>query len=89
MLADTLQNYSKMTFYAKSSVSGNLTYGIDYGTISDITASYTYSTPRVTGTLTVGQTLDLKAQNIQYNMALSCSRTASTGSSSWFVIKLE
>lgn len=89
MLADFWQNYSTLTFYAKSPVSGNLSYGIDHGTISDITGNFTNTTPRISGTLSVGQTLDLKAQNIQYNMGLSCSRTASSGSFSWFVIKLE
>ena len=72
MLADFWNNYSTMTFYAKSSLSGNLSYGIDRGTISDITGNYIYATPRVSGTLSVGQSLDLKAQNIQYNMSLVC-----------------
>ncbi len=88
MLADFWNQYSTMTFYAKGSNGGNLSYGIDHGTISDVTTSYQWTTARVTGTLSVGQTLDLKAQNIQYNMSLSCPATT-TGSAGWFVIKLE
>jgi hypothetical protein len=86
MLADFWNNYSTMTFYAKSSNISKLSYSIDLGTISDITASYYWSTSRVSGTLSVGQSLDLKAQNIQYNMALI---GKGTGSDNWFVIKLE